>query len=638
MSKLYWLFLIYLLPQSAICAGLKTTDISSFEHDTTTFAKIDEINKKIYTTFLSDPTGARKLAEAQLIASKTIGYKKGIGQSLLNIGVTYWSQSYNQISLLYLDTAIHYISKNEHSLLSTIYRHTARDYMDLRNYDKANVFLNKAEFEAGTDEYLLAEIVTERSLIFARKKETDLAVNEVYRALKMVRPLHNTETEAILLGRLSYIYSNDTPGRNYDKALSCVDSSINLSYVTNNKRLRASCWDTKAFVLLNQHKPDEALQYANKALALSDSLGIADITTRVYKSIINIYKSKGDTKMLLFYQYNYTAFLEKQVKTSQQNSSQLVADYFELNEKLRNLEEINHKDDVYNVVVKSQKNIIIILSVSLILLIVALYVVYRYYREKRILAKNLNEQHLATIAQTQLIEIQAQHLEELNSLKNKLLLVIGHDLRGPIGNLSSLTSLFEGGHLQEAEVKQVMSSISPVVKGAELTLKNLLEWAENQIKGTNLQATCEHLQPVVDEIENTFKYSFDQKHITFTNEVKAEHTVFIDPNHLKVILRNLISNAIKFTPNKGQISVTSHTIKDKITISIKDTGRGMNTEEIERLLSVKTHFTKPGTQGEKGTGIGLLLCRELIELNGGELWLTSEVDQGTTFYFSVSNC
>jgi signal transduction histidine kinase len=637
MIKWYWLVLICVLQQKAVCAVL-TSDSGSLKYDAVTIAGIDKANKNIYDSFLADPSRARKQAAVQLIKSKTINYKKGIGQSLLNIGVSYWSQSYSQISLLYLDTAVQYIPNTDHATLSTIYRHIARDYMDLKDYDAANVFLNKAEFEAGNDSFLTAELIGERSLIFMRKKQYELAIGEVYKSLKIIRALHNTGSEAILLGRLSGIYCEYEAGKHYDLALRCADTAINLSYAVNNKRLRASTWETESEVLLGQHKPDEALVYANKALLLSDSLGFAKITGDTYRAIIRIYQTKGDLAKQLNYQAAYIAFQDRQNKTNQQNSAQLIADYFSLNEKLHKIDVDSHKSDVYNMVVKSQKNIIIGLSISLLLLVITLYIVYRYYREKRMLAKNLNEQHLATIAQSQLIEVQAQHLEELNNLKNKLLLVIGHDLRGPIGNLTSLTALFEAGHLKEDEVKQVMKSISPVVKGAELTLKNLLEWAENQIKGTNLQSTCVELSPVVEEIENVFKYSFDQKNIAFSNEVTAGHSVFIDLNHLKVILRNLISNAIKFTPNKGQISVSSHSIKGKVTISIKDTGRGMDTDEIERLLSVKTHFTKPGTHGEKGTGIGLLLCRELIELNGGELWLTSEVDKGTIFYFSVPSC
>jgi signal transduction histidine kinase len=631
------MFLLCFVQQMTFCAASAIADTPLDKNDTTATADIDKANKKIYDTFLSDPIGARKLAETELFNAKNLGYKKGIGQSLLNIGLTYWSQSYCQISLLYLDTAIHYIPKKDHESLSNLYRHIARDYIDLKKYDDAASFLRQAADEAGDDAYLNAEIIGEQSLIYGRTRQYDLSIAEANKSLKMVRALHNIESEGILLGRLSNLYSDDNKHKDYGRALSYVDSSINLSYVVNNKRLRSSCWDTKSYILLNLNKPDEALQFANMALLLADSLGVADITARAYRSIISIYKSKGNVEKQMFYQNNYIAFLEKQNKTAQENSSQLVADHFALNEKLRSIDQLNHRDDVYNLIVTSQKKIIIGLSISLILLAIALYIVYRYYREKRQLAKTLNDKNLATTAQTQLIEIQAQHLEELNSLKNKLLLVIGHDLRGPIGNLSSLTSLFEGGHLKEDEVKQVMSSISPVIKGAELTLKNLLDWAENQIKGTSLQATTVTLLPVVEEIENIFKYSFDQKNIGFSYHVDATHRVFIDHNHLKVILRNLISNAIKFTPPKGHISITSHQIKDKITISVKDTGRGMDTDEIERLLSVKTHFTKPGTQGEKGTGIGLLLCRELIELNGGELWLTSEVDKGTTFYFNVAS-
>ncbi len=636
MNRWCWLVLLCLMTQKMLLAAPATIDTTA-KYDQATAESIDNANKKIYQTFLSDPIGARKLAEAQLIKSKTVGYKKGIGQSLLNIGVTYWSQSYCPISLLYLDTAVHYIPQKDHELLSTVYRHIARDYIDLKDYTSANTFLSKAADEAGDDQYLTGEIMTERSLIFARQKQLALAISEVYKALKIERAISNKETEAILLGRLSYIYSEDNSGVNYGKGISCVDSSIALSYINNNKRLRASCWDTKANILAKLHKPDEALKFDGMALALSDSLGIADISARAYRSIIDIYKAKGNVKDQLFYQESYIAFLNRQNKLSQQNSSQLIDDHFALDEKLHSIDAMNRHEEVYNLVVQSQKNIIIGLSISLGLLVIALYIVYRYYREKRILAKNLNEQNHATVVQTQLIEVQAQHLEELNNLKNKLLLVIGHDLRGPIGNLSSLTTLFEGGHLKDEEVKQVMSSISPVVKGAELTLKNLLDWAENQIKGTSLQATSVTLKPIVEEIENIFKYSFDQKNIGFGYEIPEEHVVYIDPNHLRVILRNLISNAIKFTPAKGNISVTSHFTNDKITISVKDTGRGMDTDEIERLLSVKTHFTKPGTQGEKGTGIGLLLCRELIELNGGELWLTSEVNRGTTFYFSVAS-
>jgi signal transduction histidine kinase len=108
-----------------------------------------------------------------------------------------------------------------------------------------------------------------------------------------------------------------------------------------------------------------------------------------------------------------------------------------------------------------------------------------------------------------------------------------------------------------------------------------------------------------------------------------------DENHIKVILRNLISNAIKFTDTNGCITLNSVYEENKVIISVEDNGKGMSSEEVGMLFYLQTHFTRPGTLGENGTGIGLLLCKELVELNGGKLWITSAPGEGSTFYFSL---
>ena len=636
MIKWLWLILLSVLTVNATCYASVTDDTTTNRSSAT--AAIDSLNGKIYNDYLNNPNRARKMAEDLLLRSKKIHYKKGIGQSFFNIGVTYWAQSYSAISLLYIDTAINYFDKEDHENLSVSYRHIARDYIELRNYPSAQHYLDKAENEADSDPALMEQILGERSILFFRTKQYEKAIGIINSQLKMVTDLNDKAEEAILYGRLSGIYAEYNKPANNALAMHYADTSATLSYRTQNKRLRASCWLTQADLFAQQNKTDIALKYANQALLLADSLGIADMTAKAYKAMMAIYQSKGDIKALLTCQKRYMAFQDAHNRAVIDNSSQLISDHFALNAQIHAIDRASHDAELNNLVVQSQKRTIIILSALLLLLIIALYIVYRYYSQKRKLVENLNQQHQATVTQAQLIEVQSQHLEELNNLKNKLLLVIGHDLRGPIGNLSSLTSMFDDGHLKEDEIVQVMRSISPVIKGAELTLKNLLEWAESQIKGNNMQSACVTLAPVVDEVRNILKYAFDQKNIQFVNQAPADHIAMIDLNHLKVILRNLISNAIKFTPPKGQITVTSHLANNKITISVSDTGRGMTDEEIERLLSAKTHFTKPGTQGEKGTGIGLLLCRELIELNGGELWLTSEVDRGTTFYFNLPCC
>jgi signal transduction histidine kinase len=140
---------------------------------------------------------------------------------------------------------------------------------------------------------------------------------------------------------------------------------------------------------------------------------------------------------------------------------------------------------------------------------------------------------------------------------------------------------------------------------------------------------------VTEEIAQVFKLPLEQKNIALAIEMQEGQTVLADENHVKMILRNLVSNAVKFTEPAGTITLYAQTRGTKLMINVKDTGRGMTADEISKLFSTQTHFTMPGTKGEKGTGIGLLLCRQLAELNGGELGVTSVPDQGSTFYFTL---
>jgi signal transduction histidine kinase len=136
-------------------------------------------------------------------------------------------------------------------------------------------------------------------------------------------------------------------------------------------------------------------------------------------------------------------------------------------------------------------------------------------------------------------------------------------------------------------------------------------------------------------MEQTFSHSFQKKSIEFVNQASPGQSVLADENHVKVILRNLISNAIKFTNTNGRVVLSSELKDDKVNICVEDNGKGMTEHEISQLFTIQTHFSKRGTQGESGTGIGLMLCKELIELNGGKVWVESKPNKGSRFYFSL---
>ncbi|MES2112872.1 MAG: HAMP domain-containing sensor histidine kinase [Bacteroidota bacterium] len=228
-----------------------------------------------------------------------------------------------------------------------------------------------------------------------------------------------------------------------------------------------------------------------------------------------------------------------------------------------------------------------------------------------------------------------QNLQSVNGLKDKLLAVIGHDLRTPVANMSNMIEMFNDEYLTAAEITELMREIAPIIKGAELTLSNLTEWAGSQIKGKNVNSINVDVFLLGVEMEQTFLHHLQLKNIEFINGAFPGQSVLADENHLKVILRNLVSNAIKFTNNSGNITLSTKIIDNSIIVSVTDTGKGMRPEEVEKLFSLNTHFSNSGTSGESGTGIGLLLCKELVELNGGKLSVTSAVGKGSSFYFNL---
>lgn len=276
-----------------------------------------------------------------------------------------------------------------------------------------------------------------------------------------------------------------------------------------------------------------------------------------------------------------------------------------------------------------------LLLLSLAIVMIVLTATYYFYKQKKLLSNKLQQQHTELSDQKQVIDTQRANLQKANDLKDKLFAVIGHDLRSPVANLSNIIEMFDEGYLTADEVHDLMRNINPVIKGIELTLSNLVEWAGSQIKGINVHPTNVDIFLMGMEMEQTFLHALKVKRIEFSNKAYPGRGALADENHLKVILRNLISNAIKFTQVNGMITLATTIENNELIISVKDSGKGMTEEEISCLFYINTHFSQAGTQGEKGTGLGLLLCKELIELNGGKLKVKSKPGKGSSFYFNL---
>lgn len=231
----------------------------------------------------------------------------------------------------------------------------------------------------------------------------------------------------------------------------------------------------------------------------------------------------------------------------------------------------------------------------------------------------------------------ASKLSELNATKDKFFSIIAHDLKGPFNSLLGFSELLkdeiENGDF--SEVSRLSSFIHETSNKNYDLLLNLLEWSRSQTGKIKFNPESLKLADLVDNIIELSNNQAEKKGIALNREIPGDLKIFADKYMLETILRNLVSNAIKFTPKKGEIIVRSIILDDVAKIMVSDSGIGIRSENIEKLFSIDSNISTNGTDNEKGTGLGLILCKEFVSAHGGEIWAESEIGKGSTFYFTI---
>jgi PAS domain S-box-containing protein len=233
------------------------------------------------------------------------------------------------------------------------------------------------------------------------------------------------------------------------------------------------------------------------------------------------------------------------------------------------------------------------------------------------------------------IEQQAQELRDLNAIKNRIFSIVAHDLRGPIASLAAILDMVENSRASGEEFKAMVSMISRNVDYTSAMLENLLYWSMSQLEGHYVTPGRFDLTSMVRNKLALYEKRANDKKIILADKVDEGTFLFADPDMIGVVLRNLISNAIKFCNCGDTITISTAQGPDTITVCIADTGTGIDPERIGKLFSSETVTTR-GTQNEKGTGLGLKLCKEFVEKNHGTFWLESVLKKGSRFYFRLA--
>ncbi|MBC7915689.1 MAG: tetratricopeptide repeat-containing sensor histidine kinase [Pyrinomonadaceae bacterium] len=537
------------------------------------------------------------------------------------------------------------------------YRRLSTLYMLNNANPLALEYLNKAYklYKADNDGLNCARVLTNIGLYYHEIKDYESALYYFSLALREAKRMNRLGLQVVLSNNIGDVFERKNL---YTKAHENYNSALSLTLQSGDSTYLAFCYANLASIHYKEKHYTKALNYCEKALAATsgaanDLSEIYLIQARIYFALKNYVKARKvlkqsdfltqqthnlDVKLQIYHTFYVLDSAEHSLKSAMFNFLR----YHKLHDSLVNVNKnrivalytikfaLQKREDENRLLrISEEKNQLIIRKQNTIqggllvgLLIIALGLIYLKHINNKVNAKR------------KIIEKQNKVLENSNLVKDKLFSVISHDLRSPIVHVISLFNLWESGAITRKE----MATVAPIVKGyitntLEL-LDNLLIWSKNQLQGFKFKPEFFNLYDLLIKTTQDLENLIQHKNLHIVNNIDTSSELYADREMIRIITRNLLSNAIKFTPLSGTISINNSIENEQIIISVQDTGIGIKESDLSKIFANNSHTTL-GTANEKGTGMGLRICRDFIEINKGKIWVESVENEGSTFYISL---
>jgi two-component system, sensor histidine kinase and response regulator len=587
-----------------------------------------------YKLFLTDPDSCVHLAEQSLMEAQRGKHIYLEGYSYYVLSKAYWARGNYRLSIEYGFKALK-IYENSDRIFhwGESYLSLARTFLDLKNLPQARYYLRQAEQLAHqhANNRLLADVFRERSMLMTETNNYDSALILSDLGLKLYQEYQDSVNISILYSRKSKVYfaiGDYKRSRTYNRRAMLLDSLV------GNRRGLGICYLQAGQNAYFMSKPDSAIYFLNKSIPLNKSIDNYGILVKIHHLMAAIYVNQGKP-LLAVEQLNLShQYKDSLYNTEKAGQIQEMQSLYELESKNRTIEVLNKENALQEKQVKNQRLVAVLQWIGIFLLAALILVLVRLRIIQNRANHELQSKNHAIELQKEEIQSQAENLQHLNNLKSKLFSVISHDLRGPIASLHALLELLTSKSLSEEEFVLFSGKLKTNLSVTQRTLENLLNWSLSQMEGIKTEPQVVDVKVLAEDACRLMEEVANRKSVSLRNTISDSTHVRVDPNQLQLILRNLIHNAIKFSKTNQQVTVSVDCNHKFCVLSITDSGIGMNPDEIN-LITGSEHFTKVGTQQEKGTGLGLLLCKEFIKRNGGTLEIESTEGEGTEVRISL---
>lgn len=518
------------------------------------------------------------------------------GANYNDIGFVLYGMEVYPKALEYYKKALAIFEGTNHLLgIGTVNENIGEVYLAEKNYDLALTYLFKSIkiAEKQDDKDGMSSVYTDVGLCYANKSDFKKATGYLNTSLQIAQKYKIVYNEAYTLIGFATVYNLQ---KDYKKAYAYAYQGQQLAKKLGNLAVRSSAALQLNRTMAGLGKFDDAYKLLRQYIDLKDSLN----------NNLSIQK-------LTSYNLELNFIARKNQLAAQQRE----------------------KDLLYRQEAKHQQLLNTIYIGVIVGMIIISLVYYRQKRAQQKINSILEDKNREILQQQTSLSEQAEKLNDLNSLKDRLMSVLAHDLRSPLSTLRGLFGLLQDHTISHEEMLQMIPHVSKNLEYTSDFLDTLLFWINSQMENFDNSVKAFNVKDIVAHEAENFHEQALQKGINLVDNVPYNVVASADPNSIRIVIRNLITNAIKFSNRNDTIEISASKRDDQSNIiTVKDTGTGMTSEQLSRLFKSKVS-SKTGTNNESGTGMGLLFCKDLIEKCHGKIWATSKPGQGTEFAFTI---
>lgn len=416
--------------------------------------------------------------------------------------------------------------------------------------------------------------------------------------------------------------------------LMAVDLSKDIGY--EKGMLYTYLYLAKLYMLKKNY--NQAEDYIGKGIQLSKGDQLTGLLVDFYYLKHELYTSKNEYEAALKHYRLYAQTREKLLDEEKNRNIEELRVTFESERKDQQNKILRQENELKNLAIQRKNALIAAVVAVLIMLTIFTFMIYYRFKSKEKANRELEFLNKKITEKNSQLARLNKELDKANNEKDRFFSIIGHELRNPLWwfkNLSeTLTKKFQ--ELEKEKLQKALLSLNDSAKTAFHLIDNLLQWSRNQLGRLNYQPRAVEINELIHRNKELFRQELDHKSIGLhSNITENDLKVMVDAELIDTVLRNLILNAIKYTPDHGTISIESTLRGEFVEVCIADSGIGISKENQRKLFNPKVEYTTLGLYQEKGSGLGLLLCKDFIEMNGGKIWLESDEGKGTAFYITL---